>query len=263
MLMVSLLTTIYYNVILAWTLFYSFMSFTSELPWGSCGNYFNSKNCFTAALVANCSKQNLFYYDSECLSVEDYCGLSNYSTYNASHCVVPLNETYSMEKLANASIARISASEDFFKHRMLKMEPDTTWANMGSLNWELVGCLFLAWVIVGACLIKGVKSSGKVVYFTAIFPYVVLVILFFRGITLEGAYDGIDFYIMRPNITKLGEVEVWADAATQIFYSLGAAFGGLIVLASYNKFKNNCMRDAIIIAVANCSTSVFAGFVIF
>ena len=62
------------------------------------------------------------------------------------------------------------------------------------------------------------------------------------GLTLEGAYQGIEFYIMQPNFTKLYEIEVWGDAATQIFYSLGSSFGGLITLASYNKYKNNCMR---------------------
>lgn len=57
----------------------------------------------------------------------------------------------------------------------------TTWEEMGGLRWELVGCLALAWVVVCLCMIKGVKSSGKVVYFTALFPYAVLVILFVRG----------------------------------------------------------------------------------
>ena len=42
---------------------------------------------------------------------------------------------------------------------------------------------------------KGVTSSGKAAYFTAIFPYVVLITLLIRGVTLEGAVDGILFFI--------------------------------------------------------------------
>ena len=30
------------------------------------------------------------------------------------------------------------------------------------LRWQLVLCLLLAWVIIFLCLIKGIKSSGKV-----------------------------------------------------------------------------------------------------
>ena len=75
------------------------------------------------------------------------------------------------------------------------------------MHWELVMCLLAAWIIVGLALSKGVQSSGKVVYFTAIFPFVVLFILFIVGLTLQGAGEGIKFYVT-PNITKLGEVEV-------------------------------------------------------
>lgn len=45
----------------------------------------------------------------------------------------------------------------------------------GTVSPKMAGCLLLAWVIVFLCLSKGVQSSGKVVYFTALFPYVVLV----------------------------------------------------------------------------------------
>jgi len=59
------------------------------------------------------------------------------------------------------------------------------------------------------------------------------------------------------------EIDVWADAASQIFYSLGPCFGGLISVSSYNKFNNNCHRDAILVALINSATSIFSGFIIF
>ncbi len=100
----------------------------------------------------------------------------------------------------------------------------------------------MAWLLVFACLYKGVQSVGKVVYVTATFPYVVLVILVIFGATLDGAKDGIRFYL-KPDVSKLGDSKVWAAAATQIFYSLGVTFGGLMVMSSYNKFDNNILRS--------------------
>lgn len=47
----------------------------------------------------------------------------------------------------------------------------------------------------------------QVVYFTATFPYVILVILFIRGVTLEGAADGIYFYLV-PDFDKLMQIRV-------------------------------------------------------
>ena len=38
MLIISFLTVIYYNIIIAWTLFYSVAGLSAELPWQYCGN---------------------------------------------------------------------------------------------------------------------------------------------------------------------------------------------------------------------------------
>ncbi|XP_046731407.1 sodium- and chloride-dependent GABA transporter 3 isoform X2 [Silurus meridionalis] len=46
---------VYYVVILAWAIFYLANCFTTELPWASCGHYWNTENCvdFNNASLAN------------------------------------------------------------------------------------------------------------------------------------------------------------------------------------------------------------------
>ncbi|XP_057303953.1 sodium-dependent neutral amino acid transporter B(0)AT2-like isoform X2 [Hydractinia symbiolongicarpus] len=62
-----------------------------------------------------------------------------------------------------------------------------------SEGWTLHGGVTISyvfiWVVLILSLYKGIESAGKVVYFTAIFPYVALVILLLRGFFLEGAID--------------------------------------------------------------------------
>lgn len=83
--------------------------------------------------------------------------------------------------------------------------------------------------------------NTQVVWFTALFPYFVLFILLIRGITLPGAIQGIKYYLY-PNFDAIYKPEVWVDAATQVFFSLGPGFGVLLAYASYNKYHNNVYK---------------------
>ncbi len=82
------------------------------------------------------------------------------------------------------------------------------------------------------------------------------------GWTLPGAGKGIEFYI-KPDISRLADVNVWFDAAVQIFFTMSTSYGGLIALASYNKFNQNTLRDTFVITLSNAATGIFAGFVVF
>ncbi|KAG8453152.1 hypothetical protein GDO86_004827 [Hymenochirus boettgeri] len=155
-----------------------------------------------------------------------------------------------------------SPSEAFWNEKVLGVVHSTGLSDPGPVRWELALCLLAAWFIIFLCMLKGIHSSGKVVYFTATFPYFVIIVLIIRGATLEGSIDGVRFYLT-ADWERLQSAQVWNDAASQIFYSLGIGFGGLLSMASYNKFDNNVIRDTLVIAIGNCSTSFFAGFAIF
>lgn len=132
----------------------------------------------------------------------------------------------------------------------------------GGIKWWMACCLTLSWVLVWLCIMKGIQSSGKVVYFTALFPYCILIIFFGRAVTLKGAGAGLK-HMFTPDLTKLLDPTVWMDAACQVFYSLGLAFGSLIAFASYNPMKNNCRRDALFMCVITVFTATFATIDIF
>ncbi|XP_006628207.3 sodium-dependent proline transporter [Lepisosteus oculatus] len=156
----------------------------------------------------------------------------------------------------------LSATEVFWNEQVLGVSNSEGLHDPGPVRWQLAICLLVAWFIIFLCMLKGIRSSGKVVYVTATFPYFVLIVLIIRGATLEGSLQGVAFYLT-PDWERLASAQVWNDAASQIFYSLGIGVGGLLSMASYNKFDNNVIRDTLVITIGNCSTSFFAGFAIF
>eukprot|EP00794_Sanderia_malayensis_P013971 gene13971-15428_t len=248
MLVVSFLVAIYYNVIIAWCLYYLFESFRSDVPWRHCKNKWNTKHC-----VEGSYKFTPDGYIPANGTTPASCRVDYYAKYFFNGTVA--NCTF------NGTIpSRVSPSEEYWERYVLELTDGV--GETGGVKWQLALTLLAAWILVYFCMWKGVKSSGKVVYFTATFPYVVLFVLLIRGVTLPGAGNGISFYLT-PDFKKLAEPEVWIKAATQIFYSLGIGFGSLLAMGSYNRFNNNCFRDAVIVSCVNCGTSIFAGFVIF
>uniref|UniRef100_A0A8C6P8V8 Transporter n=1 Tax=Nothobranchius furzeri TaxID=105023 RepID=A0A8C6P8V8_NOTFU len=217
------LLNVYYIVVLAWAIFYLFNSFTWDLPWASCNNTWN-----TVALDVPGFPTSVLEH------------LMTFTTTSVRNCF------YCLCVYHRRRVLRISSGID----------------HIGALNWDLVACLAVAWVICYFCIWKGVKSTGKVVYFTATFPYVMLIVLLIRGVTLPGASRGIHFYLY-PDLGRLSDPQVWMDAGTQIFFSYAICLGCLTALGSYNKYNNNCYKDCLCLCFLNSGTSFIAGFAIF
>ncbi|XP_031829475.2 sodium- and chloride-dependent glycine transporter 1 isoform X4 [Nomia melanderi] len=258
-LVVILWVLVYYMVIVAWTIFYIFASFMPKLSWAYCDNDFNTNNCYSGLQQIECQKKdpNTIFYNKTCMDVAEVCRSFGFNDGgNVTFCS---NGTRT-ERLRDL-YTQVLSSEEYFNDYVLGLR-GVSWENFGAIRWELVGCLSLAWIICYLCLMRGVQSVGKVVYFTALFPYVMLIALLIRGVTLEGAKEG-GIWFITPRWSTLEKANVWADAASQVFYSLGIGCGSLITLSSYNNFSHNCHRDAIFVTLTNLLTSIFAGFVIF
>ncbi|XP_068595111.1 sodium- and chloride-dependent GABA transporter 2-like [Brachionichthys hirsutus] len=182
------------------------------------------------------------------------------NTWNTDSCVTFQKGNSSMDLHVNATSPVI----EFWERRVLRISSGIH--DLGSLNWDLVICLAIAWVMCYFSIWKGVKSTGKVVYFTATFPYAMLLILLIRGVTLPGASGGIYFYLY-PDLQRLSDPQVWMDAGTQIFFSFAICMSSLTALGSYNKYNNNCYRkgqkDCLCLCFLNSATSFIAGFAVF
>lgn len=68
-------------------------------------------------------------------------------------------------------------------------------------------CLICAWILIYFAIWKSIKSSAKVRYFTATFPFVIILILLIKSLTLEGADKGMR-YFFKPKFELLLEAKV-------------------------------------------------------
>ncbi|KAL3859016.1 hypothetical protein ACJMK2_009257 [Sinanodonta woodiana] len=241
--------SIYYAVVICWLLFYFINSFFPTLPWSSCDNDWNTNFCE----VYDPNSRNIPTTTTQ---------YSNMTTHYINATVSTIQQTtLSMANMTTTDRGtKVSPVEEFWNHQALKISPGLE--DLGDINWPLFGCLLAVEVLCFLCIFKGIKVTGKVVYFTVALPFVLLTIFLIRSAILPGAKEGVLFYLT-PDLEKLKDPKIWAEACMQVFVSVGPGFGGMITFASYNKFSNNCLRDAIIVCLSDLITGLYGGFVIF
>jgi len=122
---------------------------------------------------------------------------------------------------------------------------------------------FISMFLVGIIIYKGVtKGIEKVTKFLVPALIIILLILFFRAITLDNAIEGIK-YFFTPDIDKILDYKVWLNALTQNAWDTGAGWGLILTYAVYMKKKEDISLNAALIGFGNNTISLLAGITIF
>lgn len=80
-----------------------------------------------------------------------------------------------------------------------------------------VGYSAIVWIIIWLCLAFGMKWTGRIAYFSMGLPILLLFIFLIRGVTLDGAEDGIEEYIGKWDMAVLVDrPDVWSTAVSQV-----------------------------------------------
>ncbi|XP_018022208.2 sodium-dependent proline transporter, partial [Hyalella azteca] len=228
----SLLTAVYANQMVAYCLYYLFASLAyigSPLPWTSCGHAWNTHHCYEMG---------------------------------APRSLILLGNTTIIAASPHSKFKQ-TAAQQFFSNQVLhkpvfRVPSD----DIGTIRWDLTLCLVLAWTLVFLVVLRGVKSTGKAAYALAIIPVVVLFILMINGLLMQGADIGL-LYLFAPRWSDLTNLTVWAKALEQVLVSLSLAHGGVIMYGSYNSFRNKVHLDAVVMCVGDLVVSIIASVAVF
>ncbi|XP_033736057.1 sodium- and chloride-dependent GABA transporter 2-like [Pecten maximus] len=212
-----------------WLLEYLRQSFTTELPWTSCGNTWNTNSCIVSHKLLSSSTNG-----------SQWNSIGNFSNYTDN--------------------ADVSAEEEFWQNNILSMTDGI--GEVGYLRWRLVIWGIVLKIIVIICLLKSVKTLGKVMLFSTFLPPLIGLAMLIQSFTQTGAKDGL-LFLITPDFNKLSDSKVWMEATFMAFYSLGPGWGGVMMMGSHMKFHTNCLRNVLLAIFGDVFVSIFSSVVLF
>jgi solute carrier family 6 (neurotransmitter transporter, glycine) member 5/9 len=259
---VSFYFAIYYNMLIGYSIYFLYLSFGPVL-WKNCNEQLwnPSVNCidnFNRLKSVVCNETDLFKdLSGQCFNTSDL--VNKNETYTPNIILVGWWDITRQNKQQQQFILPL---EDFFNNYILQKSGGID--EPYKIVWQLVVALSVSSFIVFICLIKGIKSSGKIVHITVPFSFLVLIIVAIRGWMLPGAIDGIRHFLKSDISILTNNINIWYDAAIQIFFSLKIAYGGVLTLSSYNKFnEKKILRDTFLIVAIVAFMSIFVGSIVF
>ncbi|XP_025108535.1 sodium- and chloride-dependent glycine transporter 1-like [Pomacea canaliculata] len=234
----------YFSLMQAITQFYIFSSFEVPLPWKTCQNTWNTDKCYNT-IQMKCAEMEPGD-DGVCYQDNKFEGIWNISLFAAS---------------ANRSRYIISSLE-YWENHVWNCPSNAKSDLFTTFNYSLMGSLFITWFAVFLILSIGILSSTKVLYFTVIFPFIILSLMLINALLQPGAAKGL-LVLFRFEPDLLLEPEIWKHVVEHMLHDLGVGVGAIITLSSYAPFHHNTLRDVLIVVFIKDVTSIVWGIIIF
>ena len=137
-------------------------------------------------------------------------------------------------------------------------------SNPGYLAFWMVVTVLLSFGVCSRGLQGGVEKVNKVMMIALL---AIMIVLVFRSVTLEGASEGLSFYL-KPDFSKLYEApgglgESIFAAMGQAFFTLSLGIGALAIFGSYIGRDRSLTGEAISITVLDTFVALMSGLIIF
>ncbi len=135
--------------------------------------------------------------------------------------------------------------------------------DFGSLCRSSLAATAAVWGLVWMISVRGVRRGLELANKICIPLLAAIMVAMFIWISLlDGAGAGM-LSLLTPDLSKLSEPVVWAEAFSQVFFSLSVAVGIMVAYASYLPKGSKIVQNSWITAIADSGFAIFAGLFVF
>ncbi|WP_164509105.1 sodium-dependent transporter [Clostridium rectalis] len=151
--------------------------------------------------------------------------------------------------------------DKFFSMKFLNVS-NGPW-NFVAVQWHIAIAVMLVWFLNYYITKKGISGGiEKTCKFITPTLGVLMILMTIRGLTLPGAFEGLNWFL-KPNFSKILSGKVWIAAYAQVFFSTTLAVGVMTAYASYLPKESDIVNNACITVFSNASFDFVAGLCVF
>lgn len=134
--------------------------------------------------------------------------------------------------------------------------------NMLSNPYIMVGFMAIVVILGFAILSFGLqKGVERITKYMMIILLLLMVILAINSFTLDGAKEGLTFYL-KPDLSKING-NVIVGAMNQAFFTLSLGIGSMAIFGSYIGKERSLMGESVNILILDTFVAIVAGLIIF